>query len=334
MSNTAVKVLGGLVALQLLISGVGVATIEEESSLPAEGVLRDTDEPAPESTPGPSAGAPPVAGPDGASVPGPAAEGAGPAGPPPGASIPAPRPGSYRYKQTTRTQSEFSTTTFVDEKTEEVERRIERVSESAGEIVDRRHIPSRVTSNSDDGSKSESRSYEERVWRPGGESLAREVHQSTNTDADGNKTEEESECNWEPDRLQLVFPLHVGLEWSWDSTCSTTGDDGEVTTTNKGRARVTGTRDFDIGGRIVSTFVIELTATEDTSGRLGQERDTTFTMRSDQRTTSFFAPTVGLSVRVEAEHKQDSTFEGSQGGPQRSKTTQTAVADLLSTEPT
>ncbi len=332
MADARVRPLAVLIALLFGLGAVGLVTVEDPGGSSRVGLepsgAADGSRPGEPPPEGPSPGTP-----SGDAVPG-AEAGEPSAAPAAGVgAIPAPRPGTYRYRQTTKSRSEFSTTTFLDEKTEEVERRIERVSESADEIVDRRHVPNRVTSSGSDGSKSESRSYEERVWRPDGEALRREVHQSTNTAPDGTKTENESECDWEPDRLQLVFPLRVGLEWSWDSSCSGVQADGEATTRNKGQAKITGRRDLGIGGRTVPTFVIELTATEDTSGRLGESRDTRFETHSDQRTISFFAPTLGLSVRVEAEHTNDSTFEGSQGGPQRSRTMQSAVAELLSTEP-
>ena len=331
MADARVRVLAVATVLLFGLGAIGAATVDDRPESSRVGLSADPggDQAPGEVTAESSTTAPPTV--EETPV---AAEGGEPAGGEAAArGIPAPRPGTYRFKQTTKSRSEFTSTTFVNEETEEVERRIERVSESPGQIVDRRHVPSRVTSSGDDGSKSESRSYEERVWRPDGESLAREVHHSTNTAPDGSKSEEESECDWQPDRLQLVFPLRVGLEWSWESSCSGSHDGGEATTTSKGRATVTGTRDIDVGGRSVSTFVIELTGTEDTSGRLGEDRDAKFNSHVEQRTTSFFAPSIGLSVRVEAEQTSDVTFEGSQGGPQNSKTTQTSTAELLSADP-
>ena len=333
----AVKVLAALIALQVGLGAIGVATVEEQ--LPSQGVLTKDRATHPGVTPSSEA----VRGPDEAAPEGgdPAASktpGAGPAeSDNPAGTIPAPRPGTYRYTQTSKTRSEFSTTTFSDEKTEEVERRIERVSEKPGEIVDRRHIPNRVTSSGDDGSKSESRSYEERVWRAEGSLLRTEVHFSSNTSSDGTREERRSECDWEPDRVQLAFPLEVGREWSWESTCTHRSEEGEATTTNKGSGRVTGTRDLSIGGRSVPTFVIELNAVEDSSGTHrpeGGSQEYRFQLRSEQKTKSFFAASLGLPARVEAEHKQDSTFEGgAQTGPQRSTSTQTATSELLNVDP-
>lgn len=249
--------------------------------------------------------------------------------------IPAPKPGTYRYTHTTRNTSEESSTTTNDEKTEEIERRIERVSESDGEIVDRRHTPSRVIATGDNGSKSESGSYEERSWRPSGSFLRTEVNHITETREDGTKRERRGECNWEPDRLQLVFPLRVGLEWTWDSSCTTSHDQGDVTTTNKGNAKVVGTRDLDVGGRLVSTFIVELSATEDSSGDLGSQRGARFRRHSDQKTTSFFAPTLGLAARIEADHKEDVSLEGPPGSgePRRSTTHQVSTTQLLNADP-
>ena len=330
MADARVRALAVVIALLLGLGAIGVATVDERVGPSRVGL--NASEPGEHGANGQvPTDSPPGSSPGESTAPGaPPADATGEA---PLRGIVTPKHGTYRFKQTTKNRSEFSTTTFVNEKTEEVERRIERVSASADEIVDRRHTPTHVTSTGEDGSKSESRSYEERVWRRDGLYLMREVNHSTNTAPDGTKTEEENECDWEPDRVQLVFPLGVGREWSWNSSCSGAQDDGEATTTNNGHAKVTGVRDFNIGGRAVGTYVIELTATEDTSGRLGEDRDTTFTVHSEQRTISFFAPVYGLSVRVESEQTNDVTFEGQQGGPQNSKTMQTSTAELLSVEP-
>ena len=331
MRDARVRGLAVAVALLFGLGAIGVATVDQRAASSRVGLEpsdlgesgRSGEPPSATATSGPPAGAAPA---------GPAVDSNEKA---PLSGIPAPKPGTYRYTHTVKTTSEESSTTTTNEKTEEISRRIERVSESAGEIIDRRHTPSRVIFTGDDGSKSESSSYEERSWRPDGSFLRAEVSHFTETRSDGTKREHTDECKWEPDRQQLVFPLRVGAAWTWESSCTTSHDQGDVTTTNKGSGKVVGTRDLDIGGRRIATFVVELTATEDSSGDLGAQRGARFRNRSEQKTTSFFAPELGLAARIEAQQSSEASIEGPPGAgdPHRSTTHQSSTTQLLAADP-
>lgn len=331
------KILAALIVLQLGIAGIGVVTADGDDA--AERLATDPADSFGEIEDAGDAGVPSESSPPPVTDPSTGAAPVGEAAPPVFASgeISAPREGTYRYTQTSKSTTEYpSTTISSEEETQEVERRIERISETPGEIVDRRHTPNRQTSSSSDGSRSESRSYEERVWRPEGSFLRTEVSHSVEFAPDGTRSEDQSQCDWEPDRQQLAFPLRVGLEWSWKSNCSRSDDNGSSTTTSEGTARVVGTRELDIGGRSVPTFIIDATAVEDTQAtqRNPNGSDSRIDIHSDQRATTFFAPSLGLTARIEAENKTRFTFHNNAPGYRENKTTQTSTSELLSVDPT
>lgn len=336
-----VKALGAAIALLLVGGGVGVTTVEEprpdtasaqgESGSPesggvpaAEGGSQDQTA---EGLPTGAAGGPPPTG---------LAPGAGPAsaGGLPESSGP-PRPGTFRYRNRQKTSTEFEGQPFTDEKDEETTRRMEIVSEAGGETILRRHTPERQTSRGDDGSHSESKSYEEASWRADGTRLRTRVEESSNTDANGGTTQARSECNWEPDIPTLVFPLHEGQTWSWESQCSAEDEQGSSKTTQRGTARVTGTRVFTLDGQAVKTFALAFELVEETAGRFRSEggEEGNFDSRREQTNDSFFSTSLGMTVLTEVKAKMTQRFKFGAQPEQTSTINQEASLELLSAKP-
>lgn len=337
-----VKVLGAAIALLLVGGGVGVTTVEEprRDTASAQGEnesLRRSEEPAAESGPHEQTaeGVPPAGEPGGSSPTGQASRGEAPsAGGLPDRSGP-PRPGTFRYRSRQKTSTEFEGQPFTDEKDEETTRRMEIVSETGGETILRRHTPERQTSRGDDGSHSESKSYEETSWRADGTRLRARVEESGNTDADGGTTQHRSECNWEPDIPTLAFPLREGQTWSWESQCSSEDERGSSKTTQRGTARVTGTREFTLDGQAVKTFALVFELVEETAGRFRSEggEEGNFDSRREQTNDSFFSTSLGMTVLTEITAEMTQRFKFGAQPEQITTITQEASLELLSAKP-
>lgn len=345
----AVKVLTGLIALQLLIAGVAAATVDDGSGTPlATGgatttttTASDTENPSGtvEGTGGdPSAGQPQSPGtpPSGEGSPGPAGSPA--AGGANLTSLPErptpPRPGSYRYRNKFDSNVAFGPyTTQVKE-----DRESSVVFEAAGSAGAETRDRKRETGSAESGGFGASASgTEERSWRADGMYVTSEAAETKDQDQGGGGGGGggglNGQCDWQPDIRQLAFPLKVGSSWTWDSKCESKSEDGEYRRRSQGTAKVTGTRTASVGGRDVAVFVIEVKSTEDvffSTEREGRSFDAT--THIEAAGVDLYASSVALLVRTEREFK--GTSQSSQAPGQTGRFEGDGFRELLSLDPT
>lgn len=143
----------------------------------------------------------------------------------------APEPGKYRYKQNFKHENESSSseTTFVyEDKSSTSAELIQTVTEGGGRLIDTK-------------------------WTSGGQWTTRETL---------GKGEKSTVCDWEPDILDLQFPLKTGSQWSVDSTCTFQAKDTVVVRHRTGTVKVLGNARVTIAGEEVEAFVIQRNMTE------------------------------------------------------------------------
>lgn len=335
----AVRVLGALIALQVGVGGVAVATVEKPDRLATGGNTATSDT----TVPGEA-----QVGPDGQPITDPNAAPAAPAdGNPPGeAPVPGqaaadrnslperpgpPRPGAYRYRTKGEGQASFGTftTTFADE--QETDTRFEAVAGAApGEARDRERNESSGSSGSMNFSGSAVR---ERSWRGDGMFVMSEssAGQAEGDEAEGGE-EFRADCDWQPDVKELAFPLREGAAWSWDSTCESKSENADTTQRYTGQARVTGTRTATVAGRDLRVLVIERESARDVDSTFRRDgREFENKAHFEETSTILFAPSVSLPIRTDSKFK--GTSESPQTPGQQGRFEGNSASELLSLDP-
>ncbi|HUR50017.1 MAG TPA: hypothetical protein VMY88_10900 [Acidimicrobiales bacterium] len=315
----ATKILAALIALQVGVGGVALATVEDAAATgQTGGAATTTTIPGgatlPDGTPAPGdPGA--VAG-----VPAPGQPGAAPA--PGGATPPPPltadlnslperptppRPGAYTYR--TKFDGHASAGTFTTQVQDESDStfRYESAPPANGETRDREKSESSGSSGGFDFSGNADR---ERSWRQNGMFITAE-----SGGGGGGGESFNASCDWEPDVQDLAFPLKQGATWTWNSTCESRSENFDSNQSWRGEARVTGQQTASVGGREIRVLVIERKS----------ERVVDFTMRRDGRETKgkstiqettrqLYAPSVALTVRTDTDLKGAFESPGQPGG--------------------
>lgn len=315
------KVLAALIALQVGVGGVALATVEDADSTSSAGTSATTTTlggvaVAPEGTPIPGGpadpAAPPAPGQPG-STPGP-----GGAAPPPASSadlnaLPErptpPRPGSYTYR--TKFDGQASAGTFTTQVKDEGETifRYESAPAANGETRDREKTESSGSSGGFDFSGNADR---ERAWRPNGMFITAESGGGS-----GGGESFNAACDWEPDVQDLAFPLKQGAAWAWNSSCESKSENFDQKQSWRGEARVTGVQTASVAGKEVRVLVIERKSErvmEFTSRRDGRETKGKSTIQ--EITRQLFAPSVALTVRTDTDMKGAIESPGAPGGGQ------------------
>lgn len=312
-----IKVLAALIALQVGVGGVALATVEDTPSTTAvESSATTTTTPGDASVPG---GTPVPGGPSEQPAPAPGQPGSAPAAggataPPAGAADlnalperPSPtRPGQYTYK--TKSDANATAGTFTTQINDErdVNVRYESVPPANGEQRDREKTES---SGSSGGFNFSGNSDRERAWRSNGVFTTSE---SGGGSSDGGE-EISGSCDWDPDVQDLAFPLRDGASWTWDSKCDMRSENMSGTQTWRGEARVTGVETASVGGREVRVLVIERRSEKVSDVTYRQEgRESKGRSTFQETTRQLFAPSVSLTVRSDTDFK--GTFEGGQPG--------------------
>lgn len=314
----AVKVLAALIALQMVVGGVALATVEEPSTLQAGSSATTTTIPgtaaAPEGAPAPGApGAQPVAPAPGQPGSAPAA-GSQPAPPASSADLnslperPTPtRPGAYTYR--TKMDGRASASTFTTEMKEEGESttRYESAPPAGAEQRDRELSES---SGDSGGMSFSGQADRERAWRGDGMFVTRESGAG-----EGGGESFEASCDWEPDVKELAFPLRQGAAWNWKSACESKSEKMDIKQTWEGTARVTGVQTASVGGKEVRVLVIERQSvrTADTTFRR-DGREFQANSRFEEKTRQLYAPSVALTIRTDTEIKGTFESPGQPGG--------------------
>lgn len=310
-----IKILAALIALQVGVGGVALATVED---MPTEVRTSATTTTAlgnpsvPGGTPipgGPGEQPAPASGQPG----GDATPGTAPPGPATDADLnslperPTPtRPGGYTYK--TRSDAQASAGTFTTQIDDErdVTVRYESAPPANGEQRDREKTES---SGSSDGFNFSGNSDRDRAWRSNGLFTTAE---SGGGSGEGGE-EVNAACDWEPDVQDLAFPLRQGASWSWDSTCETRSENYDSSQRWRGEARVTGVQTASVGGREVRVLVIERRSERTGDSTFRQEgREMKGRTTFQETTRQLFAPSVALTVRTDTDFK--GSFEGGQPG--------------------
>ena len=317
----AVRVLAALIALQVGVGGVALATVQEKPDRVDAGSVGAT------TTSAPGTGASPEGQPAPGETPAAPAEAApgGPAPTAPGSSAssggganlsalperPAPtQPGTYRYRVKMDGQASFGTFTTQLQSDKESDTVIERVPGPAGEVRDR---VKQDTSQSSSGFSFSGQSNRERAWRNDGLYTTAEAGRGSgqSESGEGGGREFEMSCDWEPDIKELAFPLREGTAWTWDSRCESQSDDFDMKQRNQGNARVTGRQTAKVGGREVAVLVIQRrTVTDGEFSGESEGRQFQGTTHTEDDSIVLFAPSVSLVVKI------DSKFKGTTTSPQ------------------
>ena len=319
--GVAVKVLAALIALQVGVGGVALATVEEPAR-PSVAADASTTEPGSDPANETPTGAAPAPG-EPAATP----ESPNPAGEPaPEATTPAapaanldslperptpPRPGAYRYRS--KFDGQFSAGTFTTQAKEnrETTLRYETAPAVNGEARDRERTQQEGSNGG--GMNFSGQADRERAWRQNGMFVTGEA-----AGGDSDAGSFEADCNWEPDVQELAFPLREGASWEWNSSCESSSENMDSKQTWRGAARVTGQKVASVGGKDVRVLVIERRS----------ERTMDFTFRQDGResrgsstfqetTVQLYAPSVALSVRIDTDVKGTFESPGQPGGSGR-----------------
>lgn len=309
------RALGLVIALELSLAGVGVATVDKDSATPLDVATATTA-----TTLAPT-GAPAGEAPSQTATTAAAAQAEKSTAKPPAATkvaaskespgFGAPRLGSYRYRVESKTNVRSSTFSTVREDSREVKISYTRVGGGAKEV----RIHRRIDGNS---------SYEERSYRADGS-----WELTTVTEKDNKKTE----CNWEPDKLLMQAPLREGATWAIDSRCSSANEKFEYDVHERMTMRVTGRGQQTIAGRTIDTFVVERKGTTEYTTRPREGEPQTFT--SNETTTLQFAPSVGLALKQDTQMNSKNEFKNPQTGQTNSFETETTmISELLSLDPT
>lgn len=318
----AIKVLAALIALQVGVGGVALATVEDSASSLGSSATTTTSPSAaptlPDGTPAPSTPAATPETPPPGQQPGPAPAPSG--GAPPAATAdlnslperPSPtRPGGYTYR--TKFDGQASAGTFTTQVDDEGEMtlRYESAPAENGEPRDREKTEA---SRSSGGFNVSGNADRQRAWRGNGMFITAE----SGAGSGGGGESISSSCNWEPDVQELAFPLRQGARWSWNSSCESKSENFDNKETWRGEARVTGVQTASVGGREVRVLVIEQQS----------ERVSEYTMRRDGReskgrntfqetTKKLYAPSVALTVRTDTDMKGAFESSGQPGGSGR-----------------
>lgn len=336
----AVKVLAAAIAVLMIASGVGLATVEEDTGA-ADLATAPSGEEAGSATPttAPSSGIDGVPGggeaAPAAASPAPSPAAAGAAGSGGGVDYNAlpertgpPRAGVYRYRSKFDGQASFGTfTTRVnEEQTSEV--RFAPAAAPAGETRDRQ---SSEESGSSGGFNFSGGEDEERVWRADGMFVVSSNFSGESKNEEGGRNVS-GECQWQPPLQELAFPLKVGATWSWDSTCQSESDNFKMRRHSQGNSKVTGMKTASVAGKEVRVFVIESRSTEeiDTTYR---DNGQTYESKSriDSESTDLYATSVALKVRSDAKAK--GTTESQQAPGQQARFEGEGFSELLNLEP-
>lgn len=129
------------------------------------------------------------------------------------------------------------------------------------------------------------------------------------------------DCDWEPDLLEMKFPLAAGATWRGESTCNTTINGEKATFHIVQTTKVVGAQRGKVGGQEIDVWGLESTS-KMTIDTVQQGRSFHFVY--DSTGTSQYSPKHGLTVRSD----DHSTFSGF-GGEQKTRTTR----ELLSLNP-
>ena len=315
----ATKILAALIALQVGVGGVALATVEDPDSPGAIGASATTTTvpggaTLPDGTPAP--GAPEA-------VPGAPAPGQPGAAPAPGESTPPPpltadlnslperptppRPGAYTYRSKFDGQASAGTFTTQVNDEDEATLRYESAPPVDGETRDHEKAESSGSSGGFDFSGNADR---ERAWRSNGMFIT-----ADSGGGGGGGESFSASCDWQPDVQELAFPLKQGAAWTWNSTCESRSENFDSNQSWRGEARVTGVQTASVGGREVRVLVIERKS----------ERVIEFTMRRDGRETKgkstiqettrqLYAPSVALTIRTDTDMKGSFESPGQPGG--------------------
>ncbi|HUQ40340.1 MAG TPA: hypothetical protein VM030_09305 [Acidimicrobiales bacterium] len=129
------------------------------------------------------------------------------------------------------------------------------------------------------------------------------------------------DCDWEPDLLEMKFPLKAGAAWRAESTCNTTFNGEKATFHMVENTKVVGPQRAKIGGQEIDVWGMESTST--------MTVDTTYQGRPfhlvyDTKGTSQYSARHGVNVKSDTQN----TISGF-GGEQKSQTQR----ELLSLTP-
>ena len=98
------------------------------------------------------------------------------------------------------------------------------------------------------------------------------------------------DCDWNPDAIQVRLPLRRNLEWSGESSCTTTVFGQPATLKLSGQAKVVDAKRVQVAAGTFDVWVVEgrqtLTFTSPS-----------FTVTQEQSGTTWFAPGIGINVR-------------------------------------
>ena len=317
----ATKVLAGLIALQMLVGGVALATVEEAGTLEAGSSATTTTAPGSNvrtdgTIPPGDPGGQPIASTPG--QPG-AAPAPGAASPPPAANAdlnslperPSPtRPGAYTYR--TKSDIRITSSTFTTEMKDEGEStiRYESAPPSGAEQRDRERNES---SGESGGMSFSGQGNRDRAWRGDGMFITGE-----SGGGEGGGESFQANCDWEPDVKDLAFPLRQGATWNWKSTCESKSENLDIKQTWEGTARVTGVETASVGGKEVRVLVIERQSvrTADSTFRR-QGREFKNNTRVEEKTRQLYAPSVALTVRSDTDMNGTTETPGQPAGSGR-----------------
>ena len=312
----AVKVLAGLIALQMVVGGVALATVDEPATLEAGSSSTTTTVAGEASIPG---GTPPPGAPGETPTPPPGQQGdapapGGPTPPPANADLnslperPTPtRPGAYTYRS--KSDVRYTSSTFNTEMKDEDEStiRYESAPAAGGE---QRDLERSEGSGESGGMSFSFAGDRERAWRGDGMFITRE-----SGGGEGGGESFETNCDWEPDVKGLAFPLRQGTTWSWKSACESKSEKMDMKQTWEGTARVTGVQTASVGGREVRVLVIERQSVRNVDVTVRyQGREIQNKSRAEEQTRELYAPSVALTVRADTDVKGTTESPGQPGG--------------------
>lgn len=101
-------------------------------------------------------------------------------------------------------------------------------------------------------------------------------------------------CRYEDPITHLRFPLSAGREWASDAECEAEAPGGTTQIREHRRATVRGTAELSVAGKKVTVWIIDREERSEAKVPSGA-----MSFASDIRKTTYFAPSIGLDVKVE-----------------------------------
>ena len=118
-------------------------------------------------------------------------------------------------------------------------------------------------------------------WRPDGGYVTRSLLTFGSVKVD---------CDWNPDALLVRLPLRRGLDWSVETSCTTTVLGQPATLKLSGQTKVVDAKRVQVAAGTFDVWVVEGSQTL-------TFRSPSFTVTQERSATSWFSPAVGLNVR-------------------------------------